>query len=503
MKGQRTLLIKGAVWVSAASALVNLLGVVSLLVLTRLLMPDDFGLMAIGSAFAEIITMMTELSLATALVQRRDLKPAHFHTAFTLNAIRGCIVGTLMLFAAPLLADAYGDPRLTAIIQALAISTFAGGLTNPKLILFQRDLDFSKTFIMQVCNRLMQFVVTITIAFLYQSYWALVIGIVASSLTTLVLSYVLIPYRPRFSLSAWRDLLSFSIWLTLGAWVQTLNWRAQPLVYGFFLSTPVLGQYNVGRRLAGRTIRQATVPIKAILFPAFSKLQEHQDRLRSGYMRSQGTICLITFPVVAIFVVLAELLVPIALGEKWLPAVPVVQVLAISQIGQAVQNVNALATATANTKALFFRDVRALLVRWPLILGGLFLGGDDPFEKLVGALIGQVIGVAINSVWNMQLIAKISEVSLRDHMTIIWRPLLAAITMGIIMALAHNLVPPSENFIDKAMRLVALMALGAATYISTLFVIWSFTGRGESVEKEVGMIIRQLVMKAIARVRTS
>lgn len=503
MKGQRPLLIKGAAWVSAASILVNMLSIVSLLALTRLLMPDDFGLVAIATAFSEIITLVTELSLSIALIQRRELTPAHFHTAFTMNAIRACIVGAMVFFAGPFLADAYGDPRLSAIIQALAITTLSAGLANPKLILFQRELDFSKTFIMRVSDKLVTFVVTVSLAFIYESYWALVIGIIASGLTRFAVSYILLPYRPRFALSAWRDLLSFSIWLTLGTWVQAINWRAQPLVFGFFLSTPVLGQFNVGRSLSSRIITQSTVPIKATLFPAFSKLQDKKKRLRSGYIRSQGTICLITFPVIGLLVALAEPLVMVAFGEKWLPAIPVVQFLAICSIGRSIQNVNALAMATAHTKALFFRDFRAFLVRWPLVLAGLFLGGDDPFERLVGALAGQMVGAAINSLWNIQLIAKISPVSVRDHLSFVWRPMLAAISMGLIVALAHSLIPSGEDFIYRVVRLAGLMGLGAAIYIFTLFAIWIFTGRSENVEKEVAMIIRQLIMKAASRLRAT
>ena len=503
MKGQRSLLLKGAAWVSAASLLVNLLGIISLIALTRLLLPEDFGLVAIATAFSEIVGVVTELALATALVQRRKIEPVHFHTAFTMNVLRGAIVAVLVVLISPLLASAYGDPRLTLVIQVQAIAGFIASFGNPKMILFQRDLDFSRSFIMQVADKLTSFVVAVGIAFIYQSYWALVIGSVVASFVTVGISYVLVPYRPRWSLAAWRDLLSFSIWLTLGRWVQALNWRAQPLLFGFFLPTAVIGQYNVGRRLVGQTITQATQPVQRILFPAFSRLQDEAQRLRKGYIRSQATICLITFPIAAGFAVLAEDLVLLAIGEKWLPAVPVIQLVAAVRTLQAIQNVNALAMATAQTKALFYRDLRAFVIRWPLLLGGLYLGGDDPYTMLLGALMGQIAAVLINNLWNIQLIAKISSITLGDHFAFIWRPLLSITIMGVVVLLAHSASPPLVGWAEIAVRAALLSALGAATYFASLYLIWIATGREDCIETELAGIVRGLIARLIARVRTA
>ncbi|MEM6586700.1 MAG: oligosaccharide flippase family protein, partial [Pseudomonadota bacterium] len=95
MKGQRTRLLKGAAWVSAANILINLLGLVSLFLLTRLLLPEDFGLVAIATALAEVIGVVTELTLASALIQRRKIEPVHFDTAWTLNVLRASVVAGL------------------------------------------------------------------------------------------------------------------------------------------------------------------------------------------------------------------------------------------------------------------------------------------------------------------------------------------------------------------------------------------------------------------------
>ncbi len=501
MKGQRSKLLKGAAWVSAGSVFVNALSLLSLIALTRLLVPEDFGLVAIATAFSEILALVTELALATALIQRRDVEPAHFHTAWTMNVLRGGAVAALIALASLPIANFYEDPRLALVIQILALSTLIGSFANPCLVMFQRDLDFSKAFIMQVTNKVTAFVATVGVAFVYQTYWALVIGTLASAVTTVIMSYILIPYMPRASLSKWRDLLGFSVWLTLGKWVQAVNWRAQPLLFGYFLPTPVVGQYNVGRRLISKSINQAVTPIKRLLFPAFSRLQDRKKRLRKGYMRSQGTICLITFPIAIGAAALAEDLVILIIGEKWLPAVPVIQLMAVIRMMGATENVNALAMATAKTKELFFRDLRNFMIRWPCLLAGFFLVGDEPFTMLIGAMMGQTVSVVINTIWNMQLISKISVIKLRDHVAFIWRPFIAALVMGSMIWLTKSASAPIGDFLILACRTVLLAVLGALTYFATLFLIWFLTGRGDTLEKELVGIIRELFAKAMAKVR--
>ncbi|MEM7688757.1 MAG: lipopolysaccharide biosynthesis protein [Pseudomonadota bacterium] len=503
MKGQRSLLLKGAAWVSAGNLLVNLLGFLSLIILTRLLMPEDFGLVAIAASFAEIIGVITELSLAAAIIQLRTVEQVHFDTAFTMNVIRGLMVAGLIAASGPFIAQFYGDPRLTGLLQFLALASLITSLSNPKLVVFKRKLDFRQAALMSIANKLTAFLFAAGVAIIYQSYWALVVGVVAAGVVTLVLSYTFIPYRPRFSLGAWRDLLSFSIWVTVGRWIQTVNWRSTTLVLGYFLPVALLGQQRIANRLLGATVQQTTAPIKALLFPAFSRLQEDEQRLRRGYIRSQSAICLITYPIAAGVALLAEELVLLLVGEKWLLSVPLIKIVAVIHMIRTVQNVNALAMATANTKAMAIRDLCLFFIRWPLILGGLYIGRADPYSMLLYAMGGQVLSVACGMVLNITLIKRISTISVSDHVGLVWRPLASACVMAGVVLLADATIPQLAGFFGLAARAALLAALGAATYFAVLFAIWNAMGREQTVEWELTTIGRDLALKSIAKVRAA
>ena len=501
MKGQRSLLMKGAAWVSAGSVFANLLGFVSLIVLTRMLLPEDFGLVAIAASFAEIVAAITQLSFGAALIQRSEVSKVHFDTAWSMSAVRGVIVALILVGTAPFVANFYGDQRLEGLLLLLAASPIIWGLMNPKLVIFKRRLDFRQDFLMGVVGKVATFVVSVTIALVYKSYWALIAGAIAGSVSSLIMSYILIPYRPRVSFAAWRDLFSFSIWLTLGTWVQTLNWRSTPLLLGYFLPTALLGQQRVGAKLLNKSVNEVVQPIKAILFPAFSRLQDEAARLRGGYIRSQGTICLITFPIAMGFALLAEEIIIIAVGEKWLPAAPIVQILAVTRIVQSMQNVNALAMAKGSTKDLFYRDLLMFGVRWPLVLGGLYLGREDQYSMLIGAMLGQALAAFIGAYLNMSLIAKVSSISILDHARFVWRPLVSLAAMAAVVILAREALPTLQGWTEILAGTLLLIGLGAATYFGSLFVLWIANGRQDSIEKELTFITRDLASKAIAKIQ--
>lgn len=503
MKGQRSLLLKGAAWVSVGTLVVNALGFVSLIALTRILMPDDFGLVAIAASLAQIIGLVLQLSLGQALIQRKNVEPAHFHTSWTLGMARGFFIAALLALSAPFVAHFYGDERLTDLLRFLALAPLISGFSNPKLVVFQRKLDFKQATALSIAEKLTVFAFSVGIAIIYQSYWALVAGTVAGTFVTTALSYTFIRYRPRFAISKWKDLLSFSIWLTLGTWVQAINWRSTPLLLGYFLPVPILGQFRVGNQVIEKTVDEAIRPIKALLFPAFSRLQDKNERLRQSYLRSQGTICLITYPVAAGIAVLAEDLVRLAMGEKWLLAVPVIQILAVSRLFRTIHNVRAVAMASANTKELFYRNLAVFCIRWPMALAGMAVFWGDTYMMLIGAMLGQFGSAVISMGLNVSLIAKISEVSLRDHASIVWRPLIAITAMVAVVMLAGQALPTITELFALALRILVLAALGATAYLGTLFAIWVLQGRGDTVEKELVLIIRGLAGKAIAKVRRS
>ncbi len=209
--------------------------VVSVLILARLLTPEDYGLVAIAGALLAITMSLTELSLGSALLHHPAPVDDHYHSTFTLCFIRSSIIAIAFCLAAYPIALLYNDQRLVAVVIAVGFTGALQGMTNPKLVTLSRKLVFWPDFVTPVTQKLTGVLVGVAIAYFYRSYWALVIGSAAATLVSVAMTYFIVPYVPRFRLTHFKDLMNFSIWLSMGSALNTLNSRLDQFVIGYFI----------------------------------------------------------------------------------------------------------------------------------------------------------------------------------------------------------------------------------------------------------------------------
>ena len=231
----------GAAWLIAWRMVTRALGLVSTLVLARLLVPADFGLVAMATTFAFAVEALSEIGLLEALVRRPDTDRAAYDTAFTMQVLRGLATGGLIAVGASALGAWFDEPRLVPLLFVLAGLAVASGFENIGIVEFRRTLRFDVEFKLQFVPRICQFFVTIAAAWALQSYWALLIGIAVSKLGRLVMTYLIHPYRPGLTLSRWRELVGFSFW-TWASSIATLVWERSDA----FILGPVVGAAELG-----------------------------------------------------------------------------------------------------------------------------------------------------------------------------------------------------------------------------------------------------------------
>ena len=477
-------LTRGFAWLAATRLIVNIIGFASTIFLARLLMPADFGLVALATTIAALVGSVTESSLTSALVQHDTPEDKHFDSAWTLNLARAVLLAGLMAAMAHPVAAFYADPRLVPIMFALAATTLLGGIANPKLVIFTRDLVFWQEFAIGVSQKILGFVVAIAIAFLYKSYWALILGGAAAQLLAVIMSYALFPYRPRLRLSGARELFSFSVWLTLGRTVNTINWRSDQLFIGYFLGSGPLGLYSFGDNLAVLPTRETTSPIAQTLFPAFARLTGDRDRLRSAYQRAQSLMCAMALPVGCGFAAIAQPLVELTVGAKWQPAVIVIQILAsVFAVQTLASSLQPLAMAMGATQQLFRRDLANLVVRMPLIIAGLAFGG------LLGVLLARVASGLIGTIFNLALVRKLIGIPIRVQLAANGRSLAA---VGIMVAVLAALQRPgiASGTAPPALALAGLVVAGMFSYCAALALLWVQAGHPPGPEATVVSALR-------------
>ena len=448
------------------------LSLVSVVVLARLLVPADFGLVAMAMSIIGFIDIATTFGFDVALIQRPNPERRDYDTAWTLNLLiaAGCAI-TIAALAVPA-ATFYNEPRLPAVMLVLAGGWLLQGFENIGVVNFRRDMDFGREFRLLVSKKAVGFVVTISLALTLQSYWALVAGSVMSRLTGVLLSYWMHPFRPRFSLAATRQLFSFSSWLLLNNILLSTLHNIQLFFVGRVHGSQALGFYTVSHQVAFIPSSELIAPINRAVMPGYSRMATDVETLRSGFIDVISVILLIALPASLGLAAIADPLVRVVLGDKWLNAIPVIAVLAFSGAIGAMQSNNASAyLALGKQRVLMFVMTTQLIVLVPLML--LFGQAFGIVGVAYADLISAIAGLAVS----YPVLFKTLKISVGSYSRAIWRPLLAAAAMGLIVRALGQQLAQGAVTLTPAWQLAVLVPTGVAIYVSTLAVLWLAVGK--------------------------
>lgn len=304
-----------------------------LMVLTWLLSPDDFGLLAIAMVAVEITAQLTEIGLLPALIQRKEITEIHYHTAWTTGVIRAILIGILIFFSAPYIALLFNEPRAALIIKVLSIRPLLEAAVSIKIVEISRKLDFRKMAFIKIPEAVVSTIVAIALA-PFWGVWALVASIFASLLLRLFLTYFHAPYRPRFVYKpeAARSLIQFGRWIFIISLIDVFSNSFLKFIISRQLGTSELGIYYLAASLAFLPSEISSTVVGEVSFPLFSKYQAHLEKLKGIFQSVLRGMYILTIPICCLIIALAPALVENALGAKWAGTVPIIRILTVVSI---------------------------------------------------------------------------------------------------------------------------------------------------------------------------
>ncbi len=476
-----TKVANGAIWMVTFKMIERAVGLVSTLILVRLLAPHDFGLVAMGVSLIAILEMLTAFGFDVAIIRNQQAKDSHLNTAWTMGLLLGLVMAIAMVALAPFAADYYREPEVRTIIYTLALLPLLESLVNVGIIAFRKELRFHHEFYYAVSRKLVGFGVTIPLAFLWRDYWALIWGMIAMRAWGVVVSYLAHPFRPRFSLAERGSIFHQSKWNLANNCLGSLWFRVNDLVIGRTLGAASLGLYNVSYEVANLPAEQVSAPVNRALLPGFSAAAGDPKLLQQMYMAAVSLIMLFAVPAAAGIYSLAGLLVPIALGPRWLEATPIVQILAFSGALRLLESsLGTLLTSTGHQKDVSACTALQLLV----VIAAAFIL-IPPFG-LQGAAFG-TIGCGLLAVpvlvWRVSVRVGISPWLLLTAAT---RPTIGTIAMFAVLALT---LPQTGS----GLVLLGGVLLGATVYSASIVLLWSMAGRPDGAERAVLNRLRGLL----------
>ena len=471
----------GASWLYGYRWLERLLDLVSIVVLARVLSPDDFGLVAIASSFVSIIEGLSAFDVNKVLIRTREEDRALYGSAWTLSALRGVVSALCMVSIAPFLTDA----RIGAVLYVLALSPLMSGLSNPRFVIFERDLVYSRLAVLTLGSKVVSFALTLLIAVAYRSYWALVVGLLAGTLVSTILSYVLRPYRPRVTFARFSDIFAFSGWLSLTSVVTTLAMETDRLIVGRLLGVANAGLYYMTLRVSMLPTRELISPLQRILFPSFSELAVDRGRLRRVVCESINVLGSLALPAGCGFALVANDFVPLGLGNQWTVIVPLLTVLAPYLGLRATLSMTLpCVMALGETRLLFRVSFVYALVHLPL-----FVVATARFG-LTGSIGSIVVAGMLYSYLNAWMLHRTLGLSPAEIVGPLRRPLLAtAVMVGAVFAV--DAATPLDLFSEAGSWLSLLIKtlVGAIVFGGVQYAIWRLEGRPAGIEQRLLQVL--------------
>ncbi|HEX5400009.1 MAG TPA: lipopolysaccharide biosynthesis protein [Verrucomicrobiae bacterium] len=329
----------------------------STVVLARLLVPDDFGVVAMALTFTAFANILKDAGLSSATIQRADLTGAQVNTMFWINAAVGIILTVAVAAVGPLLAWFYRRPELLWINLALSASFFIDSLGIQHSALLNREMRFRALALTQVGGLLIGVIVAITAAMTGWSYWALVVRSLVTSFTSVVLLWIYSNWRPGrpAMASGVRSLLHFGANVTGFNVVNYFSRNFDSILVGRVCGAGPLGFYSRAYSLLMLPISQLRNPLNAVAFPAMSQLQSHPGRFRRYFKKYTSVLAFASMPVAAFLFICSDQVIRLLLGPQWDPAGGIFRVLAITAFIQPVLSLNGLVMLSMGQSRRYFK----------------------------------------------------------------------------------------------------------------------------------------------------
>lgn len=470
--------VHGAGWMVTWRFVTRTLGALSMFALARLLSPMDFGLVALAGAFARAIDAMATLGIQDVMLREKNPDEAYYSTGFTLGLIRTGIAALAIVAAAYPVGRFFGDERLSVILLILGPLLVLESCENVGALDFRRYFRFDRDFLLFMVPRVAAVVVTIATALLTHSYWALVIGIVVQRAARVGLSYAMHPFRPRLTLVAWRRLLGLSSWIWGTSVAGFCRERADSFIVGRLINTSAVGLFSASLEVALLPISEFVEPVGRALYAGLAAIH-HSGRGSSDTLAKAmaATLCIVLPAGVGISLVAAPL-IRVTLGPAWVGGVKLVAIVGPFAAFSVITNIGMLGVmAIGNPKVTTFTTTAMALLRVPMLIAGVMLGGLEGLAWATGfalALESAIYVAVLNRVTGFRVGVLVRET---------WRP--AAATGGMVLVLAGfglAWVPAAVSLSGALAQLGAAAGVGALAYMVLLIALWALSGGANGAE---------------------
>lgn len=374
------------------------------LVLARLLMPEDFGAIAMLAIFLAVSNIFIQGGLGTALVQKKNPEHVDYSTVFYWNLVVAAIFYLILYVSAPFIADYYALPLVKPLLRVQSLVLLIQSFSIVQYTQLQKQMNFKALAIRNMAAALAGTLIAIPLAFCGFGAWSLVASAILASIVNVLLLWKMSDWRPawEFSFTSLKTLFSFGGLMLLSSLAETLYTNLQGLIIGKRFSAGDLGYFSQAKKLEEIPVTGLSSIVNDVTFPAFSSLQDDHDRLLAGVRKSTKALTFLNFPMMILLMIIAHPLITLLYGSKWEPSAPYFQILCISGLIYTINTLNTnVIKSLGKGKIYFFIQITKRLIGIALILFGMRFG---IYGLLWAVASVSYISFIINALVNKKLI---------------------------------------------------------------------------------------------------
>lgn len=466
---------KGAVWATADRFGTMGIQFMVNLILARLLLPEDFGIIGMIAIFVAVSQTLVDGGFTSALIQKKEPTQTDYSTVFFWNTGLSVVLYLILFVSAPFIADFYHNPQLSPVVRIIGLTLIINAVTAILLTRLRKSLSFSTIAATNILSYIISGAIAITLAYAGWGVWSLVAMQISTGVLATVIFSIITRWYPSFEFSkdSFRALFSFGGYILAANILQTACQNLQGLIIGRKFSATQMGYYSQAYKLDQVTSYSIPQIIVQVMYPVYSSIQDDKERLQAMLLMNVRVISFIIFPMLGLLMVTSEPIIGLLYGEKWLACAPYFSIICVGGLFLCLTNVNFYAVAAVGrSRHLFLWS----FYKWGFLMAALFIGA---IFGMKGILWGMVLSNINIYIVNATLAHRF--IGLR-----LFRQLLSLIPAFIALAAAIA----SAYFISQTFPTINI-SLPIAAFIAVYLIISAILNR-KSISDTIALVKRIL-----------
>ncbi len=394
--------LKGLSWMGGLRGSTRAIAFIKILVLARILSPNEFGLFGIAMLFLSLLEIISETGVNIFLIQEDKNIDSFVDTAWVVSILRGTLIALILFLFSPVVSRFFNSPQSLNVIYLISLTPLIRGFINPAIVKFQKNLLFAKEFVFRLLIYILDASVAVIVALITHSAVSLVYGLLAGAVFEVLASHLFVKPNPklRFIKDKLKLIVNRGKWITFAGIFNYLFENIDDAVVGRLLNTASLGTYQMAYKVSSLPMTEVSDVIQKVTFPVYTKIAGDKERLKKAFLKSLFSTTLIVLPIGLVLFFFSREVALVLLGPKWLAVVPVIKALSFFGVVRAVTETTYplfLSLKKQNYVSLItlFSILGLIITIYPLVKNFGIVGAG--FSSLMGALFAVPVTVYLTN----------------------------------------------------------------------------------------------------------